>query len=147
MILRAELQGRDLIEVECEGSDSHNPGAVQKISIRGCAQFMEMMLKMKKHFGADISKWPLPEAHDHSSLLLREMILKLRGQWQVPYQEEELCHCRMIPTQDVDQAIVAGAHTPEAVTRITSASTACGTCRPNVQKMIDHRLGKIGQAS
>lgn len=142
MLIRAELQGKDYIEVQCEGDDPRKPGAVQKVSMVGCARFMDMMLKMKKHFGLDISKWPLPEGQDHSSLLLREAILKLRGEWCLPYQEEELCHCRTIPTHDVEQAIIAGAHTPEAVTRITSASTACGTCRPNVQKIIQYRLGQ-----
>lgn len=147
MLIRAELHGRDLIEVQCEGDDPRVPGAVRGVSIVGCAKFMDMMLKMKKHFGADISKWPLPEGADHGSLLLRETILKLRGEWKFPYQEDELCHCRMIPTEDVDQAIIAGAHTPEAVTRLTSASSACGTCRPQVQRLIDYRLGSKPKAS
>lgn len=142
MKIKVELEGRDYIEVECEGDDLRAPGAVKKVSMLGCTEFIEMMQKMRKHFGNDVSQWPLPEGQDHSSLLLKEMILKLRGEWNFPYDEDELCHCRTVPTHTVDQAIIAGAHTPEIVTRQTSASTACGTCRPNVQKMIDYRLGK-----
>lgn len=142
MKIKVELEGRDFIEVECLGDDPQAPGAVKKVSVMGCTEFMDMMTKMRKHFGADLSKWPVPEGQDHSSLLLREMILKLRGEWNFPYKDDELCHCRSIQTQVVDQAIIAGAHTPEVVTRQTSASTACGTCRPQVQKMIDYRLGK-----
>lgn len=141
MKIKVELDGRDYIEVECEGTPQA-PGEVRKVSILGCTEFMEMIQKMRRHFGADLAKWPIPEGHDHSSLLLKEMILKLRGQWQFPYHEDELCHCRTVPTHTVDQAIIAGAHTPEVVTRQTSASTACGTCRPEVQKIIDYRLGK-----
>lgn len=140
--LRVELFGRDYIEVEYEGEDPLWPGALKRVNIVGCANFMDMMQSMRKNFGPDVTKWPLPEASDHSSLLLRELILKLRGEWHYPYGEDELCHCRSIPTQTVDQAIIAGAHTPEIVTRQTSASTACGTCRPNVQRIIDFRLGK-----
>ncbi len=140
--MKVELEGRDFIEVECLGDDPKAPGPVKKVSLMGCSEFMDMMQKMRKHFGADIRQWPIPDAQDHSSLLLKEMILKLRGEWVFPYQEDELCHCRSIPTHVVDQAIIAGAHSPEVVTRQTSASTACGTCRPNVQKMIDYRLGK-----
>jgi len=142
MKIKVELEGRDSIEVECEEGTLQKPGAVKKVSLVGCSDFMEMMHKMRKHFGPDISKWPLPEAHDHSSLLLKEMILKLRGEWEFPYAEDELCHCRTVPAHTVDQAIIAGAHTPEMVTRLTSASTACGTCRPEVQKIINYRLGK-----
>lgn len=145
MKIRVELEGRDYIEVECEDSDPQGPqvpGIVKKVSMLGCTEFMEMMQRMRKNFGVDISKWPLPEGTDHSSLLLREMILKLRGEWAFPYAHAELCHCRSVPAHTVDQAIIAGAHTTDVVTRQTSASTACGTCRPEVQKIIDYRLGK-----
>jgi bacterioferritin-associated ferredoxin len=142
MKIRVELESRDFLEVECEGDDAQAPGRVLKVSMIGCSQFMDMMQKMKKHFGPDVSAWPLPEGNDHSSILLREMILKLRGEWKFPYSEAELCHCRSVPAHVVDQAIIAGAHTTTTVTRQTSASTACGTCRPQVQKIIDYRLGK-----
>lgn len=135
MKTKVELEGRDFIEVENEGGHSH-------VRILGCTEFMDMMLRMRRNFGVDLAKWPLPEGHDHSSLLLKEMILKLRGQWVFPFGESEICHCRNITTHTVDQAVVAGAHSTDVVTRQTSASTACGTCRPEVQKIIDYRLGK-----
>lgn len=144
MKIKVELQGRDFIEVECEGESLQTPGAVKSVSVLGCTEFMEMMQKMRKHFGSNVTAWPLPEGRDHSSLLLREMILKLRGEWDFPYQHAEICHCRTVQTQTVDQAVIAGAHTPEVITRQTSASTACGTCRTDIQKIIDYRLGKKG---
>ncbi|MGE5084906.1 MAG: bacterioferritin-associated ferredoxin [Bacillota bacterium] len=140
MKIKVELEGRDFIEVECEGDSSQIPGRVLKVTHMGCTEFMEMMQKMRRHFGPDVAKWPVPKGKDHSSLLLAEMVLRLRGEWKFPYQEEEICHCRSISTHSVDQAIIAGAHTPEVVTRQTSASTACGTCRPEVQKIINYRL-------
>ena len=142
MKIRVELDGRDYIEVECEGEDLQRPGVLKKVSILGCSEFMDMMQKMRKNFGADLSKWPIPEGVDHPSLLLKEMILKLKGEWKFPYADDEVCHCRNISTHTVDQAVIAGAHSPEVVTRQTSASTACGTCRPEVQKIIDYRIKK-----
>jgi bacterioferritin-associated ferredoxin len=142
MKLKVELEGRDQIEVEYEGETAPGALAVKSVSMIGCTNFMEMMHSMKRSFGTDVSKWPLPDGTDHGSLLLSEMILKLRGEWSFPYLEDELCHCRNVATQTVDQAIIAGAHTPEVVTRQTSASTACGTCRPTVQKIIDYRTGR-----
>jgi bacterioferritin-associated ferredoxin len=142
MKIRVELEGRDFIEVECEGDNPSAPGPIKNVSILGCAEFMDMMQKMRKAFGPDIAKWPVPQATDHSSLLLKEMILRLRGEWAYPYAEDEVCHCRNISTHAIDQAIIGGAHSPEVVTRQTSASSACGTCRPEVQKIIDYRLGR-----
>lgn len=138
MKYRAELDARDMIEVETNEQNSQQV----KVHIVGCSDFMEMMQKMRRHFGNQVSQWPLPEGKDHSSLLLKEMILKLRGEWKFPYEHEELCHCRSISAHTVDQAVIAGAHTPEVVSRQTSASTACGTCRPEVEKIINYRTGK-----
>jgi bacterioferritin-associated ferredoxin len=145
MKIKAELDGRDFIEVDCEDpppSGPQVPGAVKKVLMLGCSDFMELIHKMKKNFGLDPSKWPLPEGKDHSTLLVREMILKLRGEWQFPYPHSEVCHCRTVSAHQIDQAVIAGAHSTEVVTRLTSASTACGTCRPEVQKIIDYRLDK-----
>ena len=145
MKFKVELEGCDYIEVECEESDSsapHIPGAMKKVVMLGCSEMIEMMQKMKTNFGHDLKKWPIPVANDHGSMLLREMILKLRGEWTFPYAHAELCHCRSVPAQVVDQVVIAGAHSTEKVTRLTSASSACGTCRPDVQKIIDYRLDK-----
>lgn len=142
MKLKVELDGRDCLEVECEGDDPSAPGKMTKVKMLGCTEFLDLMQKMRRHFGVDIAQWPLPEGRDHSSILVREMILKLQGRWNFPYQHRELCHCRTVEAHVVDQAVIAGAHSTEVVSRQTSASTACGTCRPEVQKIIDYRLNK-----
>ncbi len=140
MKTKVELEGRDFIEVEYEGENSLE-GSFLSLSMVGCGDLTRLMQQMKQQFGKDPRVWTLPEGADHASLLVRELILKIKNQWQFPYAEAELCHCRNISTHLVDQAILAGAHRPEVVSRQTSASTACGTCRPQVQKIIDYRLG------
>lgn len=128
-----ELDGRDRIEVRFEGSSP-------RVQFRGCSELMNLMQSMRKNFGVDIQQWPVPKGSSHSEILLRELVLKLRGEWDYPYKEDEVCHCRHVSCQTIDQAIVAGAHNTDTVSRQTSASTNCGTCRPEVQKMIDYRL-------
>lgn len=142
MKMKVELAGRDYIEVEFAGENPQEPGPLKRVSFLGCSEFMEMMKEMRIQFGNDISKWSFPDGKDHSSLLLKEMILKLRGEWKFPYEHEELCHCRAVSAYIVDQAVIGGAHTPEVVTRQTSASSACGTCRGEVEKIINYRLGR-----
>lgn len=136
-VIVVELDGRDRIEVDLSA-------APVRVSFIGCSELIARLQTLHRSEGPDPRQWTLPAGEDHVSLLLREVILKSRGEWKFPYKDDELCHCRSIPTKTVDQAIVAGAHTPEAVTRQTSASSACGTCRPDVQNIINYRLGRSG---
>lgn len=136
-LFRAELKGRDLIELEFPEKES---SAKPRLKAIGCTELLSLIRRFQVQFGKDPNSWPLPKGSSHSELLLKEVLMKSRGLWDFPYKDAELCHCRSVPTENVDQAIVAGAHRPEVVSRQTSASTACGTCRPDVQKIIDFRL-------
>ena len=77
----------------------------------------------------------------HAEIVIREFVMKLKGTWDYPYKDEEICHCRHVKTKTVDQAIVNGAHTHELASRWTGCSTACGTCKPDVEKIIKYRIG------
>ncbi len=127
-----EILGGDRIEATPVG----NRWTFTGVMCAGCRSLLKSCIEQS----GDPKAWNLPPGNNHSALLLRELILKIRGEWKFPYPDLELCHCRAIPTQNVDQAILCGAHTPEAVSAITSASTACGTCRPEVQALMAYRL-------
>lgn len=132
--IQVHLNGRDFLEFFEDQGKGH-------FRFVGCNELNSFLISYRKNHGNDIRKWPLPQGSTHSELLVKELLLKIKGQWNFPYQADELCHCRCVPTSVVDQAILAGAHTPEAVSRWTSASTACGTCRADVEKIISYRLG------
>jgi bacterioferritin-associated ferredoxin len=134
-LFTVELDGRDRIEATKNGNS-------YSLSVVGCSKLLKLLGELKTKFGGDISKWQIPDGESHEFLLVRELVLRVRGEWKFPYEHAELCHCRNIPARNVDQAIISGAHSTDVVSRRTSASTACGTCRPNVQKIIDYRLGK-----
>lgn len=134
-VYQATLKGRDSIELHTDDQGG------SQIKVIGCTELLSLVRKFQIQHGANALNWPLPIGGSHSELLLKEVILKAKGEWVYPYEHQELCHCRSVPTDVVDQAIVAGAHQCEVVSRQTSASTACGTCRPEVQKIIDFRLG------
>lgn len=133
-LIRAEFKGRDSIEILNDES-----GAMPKLKVIGCTKLLWLVRKYQVQFGADLRLWPLPQGAAHEELLLKEAILKLQNKWQYPYEHAEICHCRSVPTEKVDQAILGGAHTGEMVSRQTGASTACGTCRSDVVKIIDYR--------
>ena len=73
-------------------------------------------------------------------IVLNELILKINNEWDFPYKDEELCHCRAVETKKVDRAIVMGAHDPKSVSLCTSASTSCGACKEDVEKILEFRL-------
>lgn len=133
MIVRAELSGQDAIQAEkIDGQ--------WRIEALGCSRFLKRVRELS-------SSEPNPElwavnltSNDHVDILLREFAQKAQGQWQFPYKEEELCHCRGVSLKIVDEAILNGAHSPEAVSRRTSASTSCGTCRQDVKNIIRYRV-------
>lgn len=131
MRVQAELHAQDLIEM-----DTEDP---QYLKVVGCSKTLELIRNSLSSYGRDLSAWPLPEGVDHSSLLLKEALTKRNKTWVFPYPHEELCHCRAVSAEKVNQAILAGAHSPEQVSRLTSASTACGTCRPEVEKILRWR--------
>lgn len=128
----AELEGQDLLEADTEDS--------QHLRVIGCPLVLTLVKGLRERFGKDLSKWELPKGTDHAAVLVRELLLKRTGQWSFPYAHEELCHCRAVSAHKVDQAIIAGAHSSEQVSRLTMASTACGTCRPDVEKIIQFRI-------
>jgi assimilatory nitrate reductase catalytic subunit len=47
-----------------------------------------------------------------------------------------VCACRSVGTKTIEEAIRGGCHSPDAVGDVTSAGTQCGSCRPEIARMI-----------
>lgn len=141
MKVKAEIPGREWVELDVSKDDQ---GVVQAASVKvfGCHKLTDAAKSFaQKIRGQKLSEvsWP---GLSHEHLLIQEIILKAQERFQPPNSEEELCHCRKIPTRKVDEAIVLGAHTPEKVKAWTGAGSGCGTCRPRTMELIEFRLGK-----
>lgn len=108
----------------------------------GGPEALSLAAVWRERLRGSLAALELPTGHSPFEILLRELILKIQGKWNFPYKQEEVCHCRVVSLETVDAAIVCGAHTPQRVSEWTSASTACGTCRPDVTNMIAYRLGR-----
>jgi bacterioferritin-associated ferredoxin len=139
MLVRAELQGGDWIQMSHSGSEWH-------VEARGSLRLLDEAQRLRSLLPKDPRTWPVPELPDSQVqdpviLLVRELILKLQNKWTFPFEDRELCHCRAIPTTHVDSAIVATACTVDRVTRLTNAGSACGTCKPDIEKIIHYRRG------
>lgn len=122
---------KEFIEVTASGG-SYSVHCIGRTSLLLAADDLRGKLKAKLPI-------PPPSGRDPAMVLMREIVAKLSGEWKFPYDQEELCHCRCVPTTVVDQAIIEGADTPEKVSEQTSASTACGTCRFDVEAILAYR--------
>ncbi len=140
--ISAQIQGREEIHLDFE---LDNDGCVSKFQLSGVGddRFLSELVKTRGILkNAKLNEIPLPAGNSPAEILIREVLSKAQGKWKYPITSDELCHCRGVSTQIVDSAICAGAVTPEMVSRETSASTACGTCRGDVEALIALRLQK-----
>lgn len=108
-----------------------------KIRVVGPLSLIQQMTDLRKKFGSDPKSWPaLKIVQTVDDLLINEFILKLKSEFKLCYEHEELCHCRMVPTEKVYQAIKQGCQSVESVGRTTLAGTGCGSCREDIQKLL-----------
>ena len=87
----------------------------------------------------DPKNWPTPEMNANpqsSEVVLFKFIQKVKRMWNLPYTHEELCHCRLVPTEKVTCAIEQGAKTVSEIARVTMAGTGCGTCRSDSEELL-----------
>ena len=139
---KVQWRGREEACLSIDLDDNENI-VTAKLSGIGGSNFLRLLVRVRPTLlRVRFQDLPLPSGVTPEALCLREVILKAKGLWKFPYEQEELCHCRAVPTAVVDQAICVGAHTPRKVSQQTSASTACGTCSTDVEAIIEYRLGK-----
>ena len=135
----AGVKGRDEIRAEIDVTDGIITTA--KLTAIGCLPFLKMVDEYRALIKGEIKNLSAPKTLEHSGLILKELVLKLRGEWDFPYKEAELCHCRAVSCDRVDAAIIFGAKTAEDVAKNTLAGTGCGTCRKNTENIIKYRWG------
>lgn len=109
-----------------------------KVHVVGPLSLIRQMNKMHEELGSDPALWPALETLETADdLLVNEFILKIKSQFKFAYEHIELCHCRMVPTEKVYEAIKQGCQNVEAIGRTTLAGTGCGSCREDIQKLLN----------
>jgi bacterioferritin-associated ferredoxin len=132
------LEGRDDLSLALDVVNGEISNA--RLTGRGCTEFLKLIQAWRPKLTGAVGTVEIPKGNSHAEILLREALLKAKGEWKFPYQEEELCHCRAIATSKVDAAIVGGCRSVRSIARETSAGTSCGSCRPDTESIINYRL-------
>lgn len=137
--IRLKIPGREQLEFDFE-TDAGGVLTSAKLVGVGDKTFLKQVDDYRRLLKGKLSDLPLPPGHSIAELMIAEAVLKARGEWKPVYTDDEICHCRVVPLATVDAAITCGAHTSAKVSAWTSASTACGTCRPDVEAHLKFRL-------
>lgn len=102
----------------------------------GSKDLLQKLAELKRQYGPDPQVWPLlSSAVSSEEILINEFIRKSKGETFV-YTHDELCHCRMVPTEKIKNAVKLGCHSVAEVSRTTLAGTGCGSCRKNIENVI-----------
>lgn len=137
--ISVKISDQDSLSLEYTDDNGHMTNV--KVVARGCFDLLKQAQALRQTLNGPISDLKLPSGSDHTSLLARELILRVKGQWLPPYLDDEICHCRAVETRKVIESIYTGARTALAVSQQTTASTSCGTCRPDVEAMLGYIIG------
>lgn len=130
--ITVSIENQDSITAEIKEGSIHFIG-------EGCLDLLTMCKTLNEKKITDAFKIELPKGNDHVSMLFRELIAKLKEVWNFPYTEEEICHCRAIPTKVVDEAILNGLHKVEEIGKYCSAGVTCGNCRTDIENILNYR--------
>ncbi len=107
-----------------------------RFEVVGSRDLLQKIADLKVEHGSDPQKWPLfSSAKTSEEILINEFIQKSKGEVFI-FNHDELCHCRMVSTEKVKNAIKQGCHSIADVSRTTLAGTGCGSCRKDIETVI-----------
>lgn len=133
------LSASDELQLVLE-MDQNGTISSSRLSGVGGPTMLSLLTKWRSKLNGSLSELEFPRGFSGPELMLKELIQRAQGRWISGYDEAEVCHCRVVPTSTVRQAIFSGAHSPEQISMHTSASTACGTCRKDVEVILNAML-------
>ncbi len=55
----------------------------------------------------------------------------------IQIRPRNICVCKQVPYNVVENAIKKGAHSFESIQKMTGAGTGCGTCRGRIEEEIE----------
>lgn len=147
---RIETELNQLIVVEipyqCQISFSHsNPQDSQsnselKLKIIGSVLLIEKMEHYLQNYGKNLMLWPtIKPISCNEDILINELLQKIKSE-EFIYNHDEICHCRMVKTDVVRNAIKSGCRSISDLSRSTMAGTGCGACKKELKLVLDTLL-------
>ncbi len=110
------------------------------VSCFGSYHLIELLKVYLDKYGENPKDWMPIEKKSLSTIemLMNEFIDKVNLRYKLPYTHEEICHCRLVPTESVVQCIKTGCSSLRSVGLATKAGTGCGTCQTQIVDLMKY---------
>lgn len=106
------------------------------VKAAGSLSFLKLIQNKIQQHGSRPEQWSLlPEVKNGDEAMLNHFILKVQAT-EVSTEHDEICHCRMVEREKIEQSLFQGSSTREEVSRTTLAGTGCGSCRADLEKIL-----------
>lgn len=127
--VRSNLQNLHLnVENSCE------------LKIIGSVLLLEKIEKCIQVYGQNLKLWPIINPiNSNEDILINELLQKIKSE-EFIYNHDEICHCRMVKTDVVRNAIKSGCCSIADISRTTMAGTGCGACKKELKLVLDALL-------
>ncbi len=125
--MRAFINSRYQSRLEFDG---------ERVQISGSLRLLQLADGKKQAEGADPRLWqPILQAELNEELLINAFIRKVKNPVSTP-EHDEVCHCRMVSRDKIESAIYQGCRDVNGISQRTLAGTGCGSCRPDLERML-----------
>lgn len=112
------------------------------IKATGSLGLLNLLKKTIEEQGSQPEKWQAyKEIKSDDEAFLNYFIQKIQSS-EISTEHDEICHCRMVGRDKIEQSIFQGCRTREEISRTTLAGSGCGSCRPDVDKILELTLKK-----
>lgn len=112
----------------------------QTIKVEGPSLLQNRIFEMIDREGRDPMNWQTRVVFDGWDVLINQWIKLVKGQKTSCYPHDELCHCRMIPLDVVENAIKQGVFKQSEISRVTLAGTGCGSCKKDIEEVLQFHI-------
>lgn len=108
----------------------------EHLKATGSLSFLNLIQNKIKQQGNKPESWSLlAEVNNGDEAMLNQFISKVQAT-EASAEHDEVCHCRMVDREKIEQSIFQGCKSREEISRTTLAGTGCGSCRTDLEKML-----------
>ncbi len=116
----------------------------KQLSFVGPVELEKLIQEQTQKYGNDPKKWMITKEalreYRPYVVFLNIFILKCQNKYDPPYKHDELCHCRLVQSQNVVESICQGNFEVTEISRTTLAGTGCGSCKKDIDDMISYHI-------
>ncbi|MBY0553544.1 (2Fe-2S)-binding protein [bacterium] len=111
-----------------------------RVKATGPLSLLNLIQNKIQQQGSQPEKWSLlSNVTNGDEAMLNNFISKMQTS-ETSQEHDEICHCRMVGREKIEQSIFQGSFSREEISRTTLAGTGCGSCRNDIDKILKNNI-------